>query len=692
MKNINPLLCVSLGLLFALPGFADNSCQNHSRKVLSLVSSAKGPEGHFPSYPDFAEKIDLIAELDLSPENKRILAYMGYLPQGHSLDFQQRTLLKKMKLDRRQMAFIKKHRLLEINPLEYQRLTSVAPINPTYVRPGARVSVVFSESLENATVTEVEGMMVTVQLKRGREQTKNLSILKNQLFWPIAQGREVIYQRHDRDEGFVLRVIQHISEDNQVKFQTRPKEIDSTLSTRQLGLKPRLPVNTGTQDLSRPIGEFAATKLRQDFDEIVDLTKEISQMESGTLWKDRAIEGHVGSINYLTDRLQKEMRRQGISVSSIVTPKHKIKILRVEGVYANGNRPMRRFLRQFERHFGQDVVVSISDNIHRNVETYHDGKNIALGFQVTLDLLKHRYHPALHHHLRNQAFAAKRAMGQSSVFDISFDTYGSIYNLYGRVISKDTPSSKWDRFMWFEEIPIHLGDALKYAKDLKNTTRDRIKKTTPLLNTLYAIENISFNAKDIIGNILDDAGTPNKLMGRIYIERGLLQIADDKQRRVNVVLPHSLAESIEGNLSSVLASLSVSDLKDIEVILRAKLTEYEYRKKIAPQMKFLSSAPKPSAETIGNYQRKMLAGGVDLSGLNMLYDQVKWHKLRQIRHQWRDTIWAKFTRARELAQSVHSEILTIRQMLEAKTSLRKRDASKVLEKLQSLRSQVLHTQ
>ena len=692
MKNLKFPVFAIVSLCLPSLVLADSPCKVDSRKVLSLASSSKGPEGLFPVYPDFSEKIDLIAELDLPPEKKRALAYLGYLRQSPSFDFNRRSLLKNANLGREQMAFIKKHRLLEVDPLEYERLATVPPINQTYVRPGVRVSIVFSKYLENATVTGVEGGLVTVRLKRNRE-IKNLSILKNQLFWPIGPGRDVIIEGND---GASLRTVQYISEGNQVKLQARPNETDPALSTLQLGLTPRLAIKTGTPDLSRPIGEFGADRLQRDFDEIVELIKEISGMEGGTPWKNRAMEGLVGTINFLTDRLQKEMRRQGISVSSAVTVKDGPKILRIEGVHPNGNLPLRKILRQFERHFGREIVIAIGDTALRGVDIYHGGRQLVLGFQAILSLLKHRTHSTFDHHLRHQMFAAHREMrremkwetGQTSLFDISFDSYGSPYDLYGKALSKDTPSRKLDRFMWFEEIPIYLGDAVNHAKALKDVPRDRIKKSAPLLNTLRDIEAISQNARDITGNILDDQGNVNQFMGSSYFENGMFHIADDQVRRVNVVLPSSLTEAVEGNLSQVLSSLSVNDLKDIEVIMRAKLIEYEYRIQIAPHLKFLASAPRPSVEAIGNYHRKKLSEGVSFVGLNTIYDSAKRLKVLQLRRQIGETIWNKVTLARNLARTVHDEITHLRQSLEAKTSLRRQDISKVLETLQNLRTHI----
>ncbi len=686
------LLVAILGPCWPAQSHSDQECGHSARRLLSLVPSSGPPKKTFPSYPDLQWKKEIVSNMPLPPKAKQIIPYLGYLRPGPKINALRHSILKELGVNKEQMAFLNRRRIFEVDPLEYQFLATIPPINPAYIRPGAKISIPNDlGNLINARVLALEGDQVEVAAS-ARGKIFKLKYPLDKLFWPIRPGREVIFE--DLDGPPSLKLIEKVFDDNHVAFHGKFPVMDAKrVPVGTLALRPRAAVDTRPADLSVPMGTFKATKLRADFQAMENLAKDsIPSLARNSAEEKHIVDQYVQLNGQLIAHLRIEMKRQGISTRVLVAPdKSGLVSLLILGVHPNGNRLLRRLLRQLERQGAGEVGVSITSNLFHNSKAFHYSNRLVLGFESALSLLQHQMNPAIIHSLRHQMYATRRAMGVRSIYDISFEAYGAAYDLYGKTISKDTPPLKLGQFMWAEELSTYLNDAFFYAKKVRHT---RPAQQTEALNSLGEVLNdleaIAHNMANIIGNLLEHAPTPAALIHQARMESGLLKISDTKGRKVNLVLPENYAR-VTGNaeLPTVLLSLSRDDLVELDKIARDELVSGEYVK-IVPHLQFLESGHGTlTREALVRYQQQLLFQGQDLWGLRFLHNRAKELQYKRIGQEFGETAEIKLTQVLDLAKTVSRKTADWRSKIAGKNKLASRERIALLRQIRQLRRHLI---
>ena len=468
---------------------------------------------------------------------------------------------------------------------------------------------------------------------------------KSEAYWPIEVGREVIYPFPD---GHVeLKQILHVFDDNHLTLSRDtglPEQwVDGRVSMDILALKPRERVNVRAEDKSHPMGEFKAQKFRSDF-------KMIANTE---IWDERAVEFY----NTFMDRIRRELIKQGISVSRVVSRVDLVD-LRINGVHDNGNREVRHYMRQLERHNVRELIVSIIDNIHYNTEAFHNlhESKVVLGLEPILSMLKHeRGNLDIMRIIQHQMFAVRRGTGRMSVFDLAFDARNATKNLYGKTKGK---GMLMGQTMALEEVYIHASDIAYLAREIRRTKETSFIR--PLREKARVLADISLNSHRILSDILDNFHGPKGSFANGNMNQGgFFIISDTSNRRVFVILPGEAVQLVDGsdNLWSILSSLSPSEIS----AMRRSLKQFslETRNRMASHLQFFQDNPNPTTQALMNYQHQIEGSGGNILELQFIQRMAMRYRLEESFPAIKEEIEARLTKAKELTLNVHKQAQVI---------------------------------
>ena len=544
-------------IVLALPSWTieGTGCTKEPLRLLK-PSMRKSPNPfEYPPPADLYTKRRRLAEAGFSYETRSVVVKLGYLGKGRRAAQRRLIAIRDLGLTQDQLDFIEKNRIFEIEPLEYRRLTTLPPANPSYVFTGATISRPNPDGhLENAVVLKVVGDEVFIQVTNGATTLKE-TIPKSSAYRPIAPGQEVIITN---SKGIPeLKQLIEITPDNYASFHSQRIWGGITihkLPISELALLPRRAISTTDEDLSSSLNPLRAQQLRLNYTQFNDLALSLSPLDKASEEARRSLKELINRHNVLVQRLQEELRKQGIAASLLTTGgRNNFLHLEIEGVHKNGNRVARLYMKALERQGIQRLAVSLTNNLHYSTQAYQkDDYAVVLGFEPVMSLLqKEKTIPALLHQAHYLMFSSHRYLGIRSIFDMFFDSDNAAKNLFGRPNSGGDFIEKASSSFSLEELYTNLLDASRYAHRIERNPQ----AAENLAESLRILGLLSSTASNILDDILNNTRHSNQLPEQSVFnpENNSFEIPDPLGRKVHIAMPRDTTHISDDEIFADLA-------------------------------------------------------------------------------------------------------------------------------------------
>ena len=395
---------IVLFLLGSVVSVEGNNCSDWSRVLRRQDVAEKGVERIRAEWAsdvvlDTYEKRRILTELGFDDSQRDIILRTGYL-RGEDVISIQDAFLREAEISPDKIEFLRKRGLLEGDPWEYQRLTSVALIDESNILPGASVSRVNENgNFENVVVSRVEDNRVYVK-SLGNPQEEVL--LKSETYAPIiARRREVLRMEENGLPKRVTMIVRH----------------QTTID--QLILRPKGRISMEGDDFSQPIS--SGVHMREEAEAAAEI-----------FLRDKESKEFIQANNSLMIRMQEEMRRQGIF--SELTPSKKGSLsLVINGVHPNGNRVARSYMVRANLVNVQKMTVSLVNSNGRIKRGKSRGGHIIFSVQGTIDMLSGKSNSIIFHEFDHEMFNARVAANRMSYFDDIFEVIDRQETQYTRL-------------------------------------------------------------------------------------------------------------------------------------------------------------------------------------------------------------------------------------------------------------------
>lgn len=449
--------------------------------------------------------------------------------------------LKSIGLDDKQIDSLTKSDFFQLDPKEYERLSTRAPMNPSKIKAGNIVSISNEKGfLYHVRVDKiVDGK---VYLKNMDNSSINKAFEKNEIYKSLSAGDEIIIKRKLGDTSIKQLVkIQSIDSNGMINIVYNNKPLKFSMA--QLNQKPGSVLTTSKADLSPSLGPVEYSSLRLQINNIKK--RFVANQNNPKL---------LSQNNKLMQDLQSSLRQQGIS-SSIVpsTDKPGFWNLQINGAHENGNKIARMYLRQANRVDAKSITVSMVDNLLLHSDGFRAGDGrVEIGINATLDMLMKNKNTTATHELRHQMLATDKEEYANSPFSGQLNSEASDLDLYGTAItdSKSINENFYSEYMSLEEFYTHSSDSSNIARTITdNTNSIKTSKLNQLADNISGLERIGANTKEVTQHILDNFDTS---FDKAYaFRKDQVYLYDANNRQLSIHIDASTRQLLEGDTSSL---------------------------------------------------------------------------------------------------------------------------------------------
>ncbi len=536
---------IQIVILFGTAYFAlsaENPCQRALRaNFLESIQS---------SIQDLKTRHDLLIEFGFSEEKSGRILNASFI-QGDDAIERQNKILGEMRLTEEQRKFIEDNDILQLSVYEYQRLMTRAPISRIHLRPSVTVSYPSKNGiLENVIIDRVEGENLYVSSKSKNE--KKFMIKKKDAYNPISFGQEIVY-----DTRVDIPKISEIFDDaynEKISIRDHNRTID-ILDINQLGVRPRVAVNTRLPDFSSPLNEEQTTKLKEDIDEISFLYARYGINEL-----------FVEKSNTFLKNLQQAMRRQGVFAS--LSPQEETLKLTIDGVHPYGNIRARQNLKKTLLHGFQNLTVSPGEccaNVSSGFIRYDDFR-LEMGPLEALDMLKGNPPDTFNHEFRHLFLHTRKTVSINSLYNHELFAIGtkklfSDSELYDPTIFKNF----YEMYLDMSELYAQAFDIPSMFQLFKRVSED--EKTDAVLDISYRVLSLTLLSdglynltKNMLKNFNDvKVEFLSMSRGPVLANNIALVVSDIDDRGMKIQLQKDIADKVNLYFAALHTSIDFID-------------------------------------------------------------------------------------------------------------------------------------
>ena len=428
-----------------------------------------------------AEKLKILSDLNIDESKKDMIIRVGII---RDIQTQNKILRDVIGLDHHTIDTLRNKGVLQIHPIEYQKFTTVPPVNPTHIQPRAIISAINKNGyLENVIIEKIEGENIYIRFKE-KEGFKVIPrkeayqpilkvISRKEAYQPILRERQVYYLDENGipNRQSISYIDPHnINQHYLSRLDDKTTQEYSYIDT--LDLRPRKEMVTSKEDYSKRI----------TFKSLISLWRHYRKLIRH--YKRHGINEDVIKLNNdFLNRLSIEMRKAGIVTrllpsninfendNAIYDPL--IMNLSIDGVHENGNRLMRRYLKTAERLNIPSIEISplIEVKEKSRGRLHRETNTLKLNVNSAIDILsKNNDDETIPHELSHTMFNSKSiAKSGFNIYNTTFEATGETrLNNYGL----------YDKFLSLSELYTYTSSLLLLSKKLlkSQSIAERVRK------------------------------------------------------------------------------------------------------------------------------------------------------------------------------------------------------------------------
>ena len=599
-----------------------------SKSCLDLVSEFvnKPSENILRNYtkaPDFFTKNRILDFLKRSDEDRDMMLRLIYKQGKKNTTSQEDTFLKYIGLGPYEIQYLRDKKFFDFNIAEFERLTTLPPMNRAHVVQGAKVSILNQKgNLENATVVKIDNDNIHVSI-HSQEDHRQQIVSKRNLYRPLEEGTELFYFYGEAISEIRRIYQQRIINETMPSQMTKVTYIDDSgrvklanfrevLTMDQLRLRPRRAIKTSEKDLSESVKEHLKL-IRKAITKLIETYKYEGESRD-----------FIELNNIIIKSIQTVMGLQGIS-TSIVPSRHEGTLnLVLNGVHQNGNKIAQLYMKMAQQQNVQRLMFSLARTSKVNIPFIRKAKlGMIIDYNVILDMLEKKKNEKMIAVFRQQMFREREKMGRYSIFSHHFSAHNATKDIYGfNIIHQESLKANPSHLhLNFERIYI---DSLSIVNGLEGIRHNtpvqqfiQISKAESQLEELITLTN---SIKTIVDDILKISPNLHVILKESPVTDGTLDLADSFNRKISIKLSEKLSNIFDRKRNYYLLD-SLSEENIAKLKRRFGRSHPDVQQLFSPHIKFMER--RPDFKELQAYRTKIVKMGQKEWTLEHVIDEAE---------------------------------------------------------------------